>query len=169
MTYYYFMELRVKYNNLFEKLTVFFSTAIRFMLNALVLIISLTIIIGVVKAGVNLFTHINAPLEELLRIILLDVIFIVALIEITIVILGYLKDGAVHVRYIVDTILIIMLNKVVSFWFEGGTLEEAISLALLVLVLAAVRITTIRWSAGDPVQDGRGNALKPDKKKTEKK
>lgn len=139
------MELRVRYQRLFDKLTVFFSTAIRFMLNALVFVISLSIIVGVVKAGINLVANLNSPLEELLQLILLDVVFIVALIEITIVILGYLKDGAVHVRYIVDTILIIMLNKVVSFWFEGGSLQEAISLCLLILSLAAVRITTIKW------------------------
>lgn len=151
------MELRVKYQRLFDKLTVFFSTAIRFMLNALVFVISLTIIIGVVKAGINLFAHINDPLEDLLRIILLDVVFIVALIEITIVILGYLKDGAVHVRYIVDTILIIMLNKVVSFWFEGGTLQEAIGLAVLILTLSIVRITTIKWGA-----DRNPHTAKPD-------
>jgi uncharacterized membrane protein (DUF373 family) len=139
------MESRVRYQRLFDKLTVFFSTAIRFMLNALVLVISLAIIIGVIKAGINLFTHLSDPLEDLLQIILLDVVFIVALIEITIVILGYLKDGAVHVRYIVDTILIIMLNKVVSFWFEGGSLQEAISLSVLILTLALVRISTIKW------------------------
>lgn len=139
------MELRVKYQRLFDKITVFFSTAIRFMLNALVFVISMAVIIGVVKAGINLFTHISDPLEDLLQIILLDVVFIIALIEVTIVILGYLKDGAVHVRYIVDTVLIIMLNKVVSFWIEGGTLQEAIGLAVLILALAAVRITTIVW------------------------
>lgn len=153
------MELRVKYANTFERLTVFFSTAIRIMLNALVLVISMTIIIGVVKAGINLFSSINSPLEDLLRIILLDVVFIVALIEITIVILGYLKDGAVHVRYIVDTVLIIMLNKVISFWFEGGSLEDAIALSILLLTLGAIRITAIKWSAEPPSNSEAGSKL----------
>lgn len=139
------MDLRVRYQRLFDKVTVFFSTLIRFMLNALVLIISVALVAGVIKAGIYLFTHLDAPLEELMRHMLLDIVYIVALIEITLVILGYLKDGAVHVRYIVDTVLIIMLNKVVSFWFEGGSLQEAIGLSILILSLAIIRITTIRW------------------------
>lgn len=151
------MESGVKYQHLFDRITIFFSTAIRFMLNALVFIISVTIIIGVIKAGISLFNHINGPLEDLLRIILLDVVFIIALIEITIVILSYLKEGAVHVRYIVDTILIIMLNKVISFWFEGGSLQEAIALAILILTLAIVRITTVKWGA-----DRDPSTAKPD-------
>lgn len=139
------MELRVKYGQLFERFTVFFSTAIRFMLNALVIIISCALVVGVVKAGADLISSLNKPLDVLLQQMLLDVVFIVALVEITLVILGYLKDGAVHVRYIVDTILIIMLNEVVTIWFKGATLEESIGLAVILATLAGVRITTLRW------------------------
>ncbi len=151
------MEFRVRYQKLFDRLTVFFSTAIRFMLNALVLIISVALVVGVVKAGIDLIANINKPLETLLQQILLDVVFIVALVEITIVILGYLKDGAVHVRYIVDTVLIIMLNEVVTIWFKGATLEESISLAVTLLALAAIRITTIVWGP-----DRNKSTAKPD-------
>jgi uncharacterized membrane protein (DUF373 family) len=139
------MELRVKYQKFFERITVFFGTAIRFMLNALVVIISCALIIGVIKTGIDLFNSLNKPLELILQSILLDIVFIVALVEITITILAYLKDGAVHVRYIVDTILIIMLNEVVTIWFKGASLEEAIGLAVILATLAAVRISTVRW------------------------
>lgn len=139
------MEFHVKYQRLFDRITVFFSTAIRFMLNALVVIISLALIVGVIKAGVDLFSSLNKPLETLLQQMLLDVVFIIALVEITIVILGYLKDGAVHVRYIVDTVLIIMLNEVVTIWFKGASLEEAIGLSVILTTLAAIRISTVRW------------------------
>lgn len=148
------MELRVKYQKLFERITVFFGTGIRLMLNVLVVIIFCALAVGVVKAGVDLFTSIDKPLEVLLQQILLDVVFIVALVEITITILGYLKDGAVHVRYIVDTILIIMLNEVVTIWFKGASLEEAIGLAVIIATLAGVRVSTIRWSAESPEKTG---------------
>ncbi len=140
------MELRVKYQKLFERITVFFGTGIRLMLNVLVVIIVCALAVGVVKAGVDLFTSLDKPLEVLLQQILLDVVFIVALVEITTTILGYLKDGYVHVRYIVDTILIIMLNEVVTIWFKGASLNEAIGLGIILLVLAAVRVSTIHWS-----------------------
>jgi uncharacterized membrane protein (DUF373 family) len=139
------MELRVKYQRLFERITVIFGTAIRFMLNALVIIVSCALIIGVVKTGVDLYNSIHKPLEVILQQILLDIVFIVALVEITITILAYLKDGAVHVRYIVDTILIIMLNEVVTIWFKGASLQEAIGISVVLLSLAAVRVSTVRW------------------------
>lgn len=151
------MELRVKYGRLFEKGTVFYSTLIRVLLNALVVIICCALIVGVVKAGIDLFTSLNKPLEALLQQLLLDIVFIVALVEITIVILGYLKDGAVHVRYIVDTILIIMLNEVVVIWFKGASLQEAISLAVVLLTLGAIRISTVIWGP-----DGDTSTAKPD-------
>jgi uncharacterized membrane protein (DUF373 family) len=146
------MELRVKYQKLFERIAVFFSTGIRIMLNALVVIISCALIAGVVKSGVDLFNSLHKPLEEILQQVLLDVVFIVALVEITTTILGYLKDGFVQVRYIVDTILIIMLNEVVNLWFRGTDLPHAIGISIIIVTLAAVRITTIRFAPERPGQ-----------------
>ena len=71
--------------------------------------------------------------------------FSVALVEIAMTILGYLKDGSVHVRYIVDTILIIMLNEVVSAWFHNASFERMGSLALIIATLAAVRVVALRF------------------------
>jgi len=140
------MELRVRYQKFFDQITVFFGTAIRFMLNALVIIISCALIAGVAKSGYDLFTSLHRPLEVLLQKMLLDIVFIVALVEITTTILGYLKDGYVQVRYIVDTVLIIMLNEVVSLWFRHGDLKEAIGISIIIATLAAVRISTIKFS-----------------------
>jgi uncharacterized membrane protein (DUF373 family) len=146
------MELRVKYQRLFDGLTVFFGTAIRIMLNALVIIISCALIIGVIKSGLDLFHSLNQPSEVILQKMLIDVVFIVALVEITTTILGYLKDGFVQVRYIVDTILIIMLNEVVSLWFKHPSLQEMIGLSIIIATLAAVRITTVRFAPEYPGQ-----------------
>lgn len=144
------MELRVKYQQFFDHITVFFGTAIRFMLNALVVIISLALMAGVVKSGVDLFTSLHKPLEQVLQQVLLDIVFIVALVEISITILGYLKDGYVQVRYIVDTILIIMLNEIVSLWFKHPDLKEAIGISIIIATLALVRVITIRFAPEHP-------------------
>ena len=138
------MELRVKYQKVFERITVFFGTGIRIMLNALVVIISCALIAGVIKSGVDLFNSLHKPLEIILQQVLLDVVFIVALVEITTTILGYLKDGFVQVRYIVDTILIIMLNEVVSLWFKGTDLPHAIGISVIIATLAAARAALVK-------------------------
>jgi uncharacterized membrane protein (DUF373 family) len=140
------MKLITRYQQFFTRLTEYYSTLIRFLLNILLLIICLALIVGIYKTGYDLYQSLGKSVDKILQGILLDIVFIVALVEITITILGYLKDGSVRVRYIVDTILIIMLNEVVSLWFKHPSLEQAIGLCLIIATLAAVRITCIKFS-----------------------
>ena len=146
------MDLKAKNSKIFERFSIYFSTVIRFLLNILLIVIVCALAIGVYKSGHDLFTSLDKPLESLLQQMLLDIVFIVALVEIGITILGYLKDGSVHVRYIVDTILIIMLNEIVSLWFKKPDLAQAGGIAIIIATLAAVRMSVIRYAPIDPSQ-----------------
>lgn len=140
------MRLVAKYPQLFERISVYFSTGIRLLLNILLVIIVVALLIGIYKAGHDLATSLNKPLETILQQILLDTVFIVALLEIGITVLGYLKDGMVHVRYIIDTILIIMLNEVITIWFKGGDLEKSIGISIILLTLGIVRTMVLKYN-----------------------
>lgn len=142
------MKLTTPYERFFEKLSTFFSTTIRLLLNVLLIIIVAGLALGVYKAGVDVFGAINKPLEDLLQSLLLDTIFIVAMVEITITILSYLRDGYVHVRYIVDTILIVMLNEVVTIWLKDPSLEKAAGISIILAVLAAIRVSVVKFAPG---------------------
>lgn len=157
------MKLIAKYPKFFFELTVYFSTFIRFLLNILLVIICAALVIGTYKAGLDLIQSFNKPLEYILQHMLLDVIFIVALVEITITILGYLKDGSVHVRYIVDTILIIMLNEIVNVWLNHPKFEQVAGLSLIVGVLALVRMLVIQFAPKEKVADGKDSLPASDK------
>jgi len=152
------MKLITKYPKLFTSITIYFSTFIRFLLNILIVVICAALVIGVFKSGYDLVTSLHKPLESLLQQMLLDIVFIVALVEITITILGYLKDGSVHVRYIVDTILIIMLNEIVSLWFKKPTLSQAGGIALIIATLALVRISVVKFA---PIDKAEGLTKSP--------
>lgn len=143
------MELLAKHPKLFARMSIYFATFIRFLLNILLIIVIGALVVGVYKAGHDLVQSLHKPLEDVLQEMLLNVVFIVALLEITITILGYLKDGKVHVRYIVDTMLIIMMNEVVSLWFKKPTFEEMAGVSLIIATLAFVRVTTIRFDTKD--------------------
>ncbi len=143
------MKLIVKHEAFFERLTVWFATTIRLVLNLLVIILIAALIIGIVKAGTDVVHSLHASLEVILQNLLLDAVFILALTEIIITTLGYLKDGRVHVRYIVDTILIIMLNEVVALWFKHPSLSIAVGLSLMLLSLALIRISVTRFAPKD--------------------
>lgn len=140
------MKLLAKNPELFLKLTVFFSTFIRIALNALLILICIALLVGIYKSGIDLYRSLNKPLETILQTMLLDTVFIVALVEIAITVLGYLKDGRVHVRYIVDTILIIMLNEIVTLWFSHPKLQDMIGISIIVLTLAAIRVSVTKFA-----------------------
>lgn len=143
------VKLAVKYPGAFFRVSVYFSTAIRIVLNLLLIIAVVALAVGVYKCGYDLISSIHKPLEIILQQILLDVVFIFAIVEVSNTILGYLQDGRVHLRYIVDTVLIIMLNEVVSAWFTHPTFERFGSLAIIITVLAMVRIAVTRLAPGD--------------------
>jgi len=140
------VKLIPKYDKLFLKITVIFSTVLQVVLNALLILLIFALIIGVIKSGHDLFSSLNQPLDKVLQKVLLDTVFIVAVLEISITILGYLKDGYVHVRYIVDTILIIMLNEIVVLWFQHPELQDMIGISLIVFVLALIRISVTKFA-----------------------
>jgi uncharacterized membrane protein (DUF373 family) len=140
------MKLIVKHQKVFTQITVYFATVTRILLNILVIITTLALAVGVAKAGHDLFADLHKPLSILLQNMLLDIVFILALVEVTITILGYLKDGRVHVRYIIDTIMIIMLNEVVSLWFKHGDLQQSIGISIILATLAAVRVSVVRFA-----------------------
>jgi uncharacterized membrane protein (DUF373 family) len=140
------MRLHVKFPKLFSAISVYIGTFIRIIINILLILICFALVFGVFKAGYDLFTNIGTPVEKLLPQLLVDTVFIVALVEISLLLISYLKEGYVHVRYIVDTILIIMLNEFVVVWFDHPTLEKMIGLSLIVVVLVLARISVIRFS-----------------------
>lgn len=143
------MQLVTRNEKWLLRITAFFSVILRIVLNALLVLLTLALIIGVAKSGHDLLTSLKEPLDAVLQRILLDTVFIVALLEISITILGYLKDGRVHVRYIVDTILIIMLNEIVALWFKHPKLQDMIGISLIVLVLAVIRVAVTRFPPRD--------------------
>jgi len=126
---------------------VVFATLIKGVLTLLLAVAMAALAIGMVKAGLDLFHSIHKPLETILQQVLLDTVFIVALVEIMITVISYLDDGKVHVRYIVDTILIIMLNEIVSMWFKHPELKDAIGLSIIVATLAAIRVSLMLTEA----------------------
>lgn len=140
------MRLHVKFPKLFSAISIYIGTFIRLIINILLVLICFALVFGVSKAGYDLFTNIGTPVDKLLPQLLVDTVFIVALVEISLLLISYLKEGYVHVRYIVDTILIIMLNEFVVVWFDHPTLEKMIGLSIIVAVLVLARISVIRFS-----------------------
>jgi uncharacterized membrane protein (DUF373 family) len=84
--------------------------------------------------------------EESLRQLILNVITLLAVVEVIRTVLSYLSEGRVKVTFIVDTVLIVLLNEIISLWFRGSNISEAAVLIMLIATLIIVRLLTIRFS-----------------------
>ncbi len=143
------MVKRRKKTILQKILTLSLSELLTQLLRLLVIVALLGIFGGIVKTLLDLELLLHDHVEEALRQLLLNVITLLAVVEVVRTGLNYLKDGRVRVTFIVDTVLIVMLNEILSTWFKGVSLETTIALLLILLVLIFIRILAIKFSPTD--------------------
>lgn len=124
----------------------FVSAGILILLRLLILVVLIGLLGGIIKTLFDLEQLTKIGTEEALRSLLLNVITMLALVEVIKTAVSYISDGRVRVTYIVDTVLIVMLNEVISLWFKGPTLVQVISLSIIILTLILVRLLAIKYS-----------------------
>lgn len=116
------------------------------LLQILIWVILLAFLGGIVKTFFDLQLLLTQSVGVSLRQILLDVLTLLAVVEVLKTANGYLTDGRVRVTFIVDTVLIVMLNEVISVWFKGTNIVGEAPLLLILLTLIIVRVLAIHWS-----------------------
>ena len=119
-----------------------------FILYLLIAAITLSLFVAVVKTFLDLEMFIKTSVEETLRHLLINVLIILAVVEVLKTVLIYVKEGRVRVTFIIDTVLIVMLNEIMSNWFKHGSSESTVLLLVVTLVLIASRILAIKYSPG---------------------
>ena len=84
--------------------------------------------------------------EVVLRQVIVNILMLLALVEVFKTTVTYFQEGRVKVTFIVDTILVVMLTEVISQWFKGGDWQALTALGGILLILSAVRVMAVRWS-----------------------
>lgn len=107
--------------------------------------------LGIVKTFLELELIFTESLEDALRHLLINVITLLAVLEVLRTMLSYVNEGRVRVTFIVDTVLIVMLNELISSWFKGATLSMVFLLIMIIFTLISVRILAIRFSPGEDI------------------
>lgn len=139
----------VSIHNLRERKHDYFGMLVRVLLQGLLVIIIFTLFVAILKSAQDSIRAINEPLETILENILLDIVFIVAVVEITTVVRGYLEGGRVRIRYIIDAVLAIIANEFVVVWFHNPTIEKVIGLCLSLISLTLVRVMITHYLPDD--------------------
>lgn len=124
----------------------FLSQIITVLLRLLVIVALIGFGGGIIKTLLDLELLFHESVEEALRQLLLNVITLLAVIEIVKTVMSYLSDGRVKVTYIVDTVLIVMLNEIISLWFKGPNIQSVSLLGIIISMLIFVRLLAIKFS-----------------------
>ncbi|GAB61192.1 conserved hypothetical protein [Candidatus Jettenia caeni] len=124
---------------LYEKLA-------RWVLSLLILAILSCMLGGVIITIFHLRLLFTMDIEHALRIIIIDVLTILAVLEIFKTTLAYFSEGRVKVTYIIDTVIVVMLTEVMACWFREFDLYKMGMITFLVLTLCIMRIFTVKYS-----------------------
>jgi len=121
---------------------------VKMLASVLIGVVVIGFLLGTGRTILDLRIFFVGTVDRALNQLLLNVLNLLAVIEVLKTCLGYLKDGRVHVTYIVDTVLIVMLTEVLSFWYKGDY-SHYFALISILVTLIAIRVLAIRYSPQD--------------------
>ena len=121
------------------------ENTVKLLAGILITIVIFGFLIGCYKAILDLPIIVHASVQNGLEQLLIDALSLLAVIEIIRTIMSYLADGRVKVTYVVDTVLIIMLNEVTTFWFTGNH-TDFLTLISILTTLIFIRVLSIKFS-----------------------
>lgn len=129
----------------------FFEHSNKALLSLLLLALLGTICAGVARTFIDLYHCFALILHEeslhhSLKVILIDVLTVLAVVEVFRTAMAYLVEGRVKVTYIIDTVLVAVLTEVLAFWYREIETTRMLIVIALVLTLMFVRIMAIRFS-----------------------
>lgn len=88
----------------------------------------------------------NSSVHDISKIVILNVLMVLALLEVFRTTLIYFSEGRVKVTYILDTALVVVITEVMAFWFKDIEYHKLIMVIALVFTLIIARIIAIRYS-----------------------
>lgn len=128
------------------KLARFFEISARVLLSLLITAILVAILAGTLYTFYDLRLVLTSDFHGAFRTILVDLLTVLALVEVLRTTLAYFSEGRVKVTYIIDTVIVTVLTEVMAFWYREMEWQKLAMVIVLVLSLALVRIIAVRFS-----------------------
>jgi len=128
------------------KITQFFEMSARVMLSLLIVAILATVLAGIGWTFYDLRLVFRQEIQGAIRTLLVDMLTVLAVVEVLRTALAYFTEGRVKVTYIIDTVMVTVLTEVMAFWYKEMEWEEIAMVIALVISLAFIRIIAVRFS-----------------------
>ncbi len=123
-----------------------FEGLVRIILSLLIVTILIAMVWAILKTLTALADIFTKDLHEALKVVMLNSLTILALLEVFRTALAYFSEGRVKVTYIIDTVLVVILTEVMVFWYKEIEYSKILMVIALVLSLLVARIFAIRFS-----------------------
>lgn len=130
-----------------------FEECARIILSLLIVVILITISCAVLKTILELRLIFSKEIHDGLKVVMVNSLTILALLEVFRTSLAYFSEGRVKVTYIIDTVLVVILTEVMVFWFKDIEYSKILMVIALVLSLIVARIMAIRFSPAKAKED----------------
>ena len=127
-------------------ITRFFESSARVLLSLLIVVILLAILIGIGYTAYDLRLLFGMGFHAAFKTVLVNMLTVLAMVEILRTALAYFTEGRVKVTYIIDTVIVTVLPEVMAFWYRDMEWQEIAMVIALVLSLAAIRVVAVRFS-----------------------
>jgi uncharacterized membrane protein (DUF373 family) len=128
------------------RLTHFFEMSARVALSMLIVAILLAILAGIGCTFYDFRLIFQQSFHAAFKTILVDMLTVLAIVEVLRTALAYFTEGRVKVTYIIDTVIVTVLTEVMAFWYKEMGWQEVAMTISLVLSLACIRIIAVRFS-----------------------
>jgi uncharacterized membrane protein (DUF373 family) len=128
------------------KVTRFYEASARTLLSLLIITILLAILAGTGYTLYDTRLVFSGDFHSASKTVLVDMLTVLAFVEILRTALAYFTEGRVKVTYIIDTVMVTVLTEVMAFWYKDMAWQQVGMVIALVLSLACIRIMAVRFS-----------------------
>jgi len=128
------------------RVSTFFEKSAQVLLSLLIVAILLAVLAGVLYTFYDLRLILTLSFHAAFKAILVDILTVLAVIEILRTALAYFTEGRVKVTYIIDTVMVTVLTEVMAFWYKEMPWQQLAMVILLTVSLAMIRVVAVRYS-----------------------
>ncbi len=133
--------------------TKFYEKIVQIILGILILATLASMAFGTAIVISHLKLLFTTEIEKALHTIILDVLTILAVLEIYKTILAYFSEGRIKVTFILDTVIVTVLTEMIGYLFKEFDPYKIGMMTVLVLILCIMRIFTVKYSPSNGVHE----------------
>ncbi len=124
----------------------FYALTVRVLIGLLMICMSLWLVAGIFSLTQHLWLAVSGDWGHEAEKIIIDVVIILAILELVRTLQSYLELGRVKVTLILDAALVVLIGELISLWYRNYTVTEVVLSMGVITMLTLLRIITVKFS-----------------------